>query len=143
MIAMKQMMRLSHKVCMNYWHLEWCKKYRYKMMRREEIKNLVEATIRKAAHEHGIIIHELSVMPDHVHMLVTLPNGMTDSRALQLLKGRSAYLIFRNREHVRLRYPQGHFWAPSSCALTVGHNDLKTCKNYIRNQAEHHNVAFT
>lgn len=92
-----RLMRLSHKVCMNFWHFEWCTKYRYKMMRTEEIKNLVQAAIRKAAHEQGILIRELSVMPDHVHTLVTLPNGMTDLRALQLLKGRSAYLIFRNR----------------------------------------------
>jgi putative transposase len=113
------------------------------MMRREEIKNLVAAAIRKAAKEHKITIHELSVMPEHVHMLVTLPNNMTDSKALQLLKGRSAYLIFKNRENIRLRYPQGHFWAPSSCALTVGHNDIDTCTGYIRKQAEHHNVTFT
>ena len=137
------LMRLSHKVTMNFWHLEWCTKYRYNMMKKDEIKNLVEATIRKAAHEHGIIIHEISVMPDHVHVLVTLPPGMNDSRALQLLKGRSAYLIFKNREHVRLRYPKGHFWAPSSFAITVGYSDLNTCKGYIQNQAIHHGVART
>jgi putative transposase len=135
------LMHLSHKVTMNFWHMEWCTKYRYEMMEREEIKNLVEAAIRKAAHENRIIIHEISVMPDHIHLLATLPPGMTDSRALQLLKGRSAYLIFKNREHVRLRYPQGHFWAPSSCALTVGYNDLNTCVGYIRTQARHHGLA--
>ena len=113
------------------------------MMGRLELKNLVEAAIRKAAYEHGIHIHIISVMPDHIHMLVSLPNEMTDSRALLLLKGRSSYLIFRNREHVRLRYQNGHFWAPSSCSLTVGHNDISTCINYIKNQAEHHQVAFT
>ena len=136
-------MQLSHKVGANFWHFEWCTKYRYKMMGKLELKNLVEATIRKAAFEHRIYIHIIAVMPDHVHMLVSLPNGMTDSRALQLLKGRSAYLIFRNREHVRLRYPKGHFWAPSSCSLTVGRNDLGTCTTYIQNQAAHHNIAFT
>jgi putative transposase len=136
------MIQLSHKVGANYWHFEWCTKYRYKMMGRLELKNLVEAAIRKAAHEHGIVIHIIAVMPDHIHMLVSLPNGMTDSQALQLLKGRSAYLIFRNREHVRLRYPKGHFWAPSSCSLTVGHSDFGTIVNYIENQVEHHNVAF-
>ena len=80
----------SHKVGNNFWHLEWCTKYRYKMMRKLENKNLVDAAIRKAAKEHKIIIHELSVMPDHIHLLVSLPNGMTDSKALNLLKGGSA-----------------------------------------------------
>ena len=112
-------------------------------MQRLEIKNLVTATIRKAATEHGITFRVLAVLPEHVHALATLPNGMTDSRALALLKGRSSYLIFRNREHVRLRYPKGHFWAPSSYSATVGVNDLAACEAYIRNQEAHHNVTFT
>ncbi|MFH0869821.1 MAG: IS200/IS605 family transposase [archaeon] len=131
----------SHKVGLNFWHLEWCTKYRYNMMKKLEIKNLAEAAIRKSAHEHDIVVHFISVMPDHVHILVSLPHGMTDSDALQLLKGRSAYLIFRNREHVRLRYPQGHFWAAGGCAITVGYNDLNSAVDYIQHQAEHHGLA--
>jgi putative transposase len=130
----------SHKVGLNFWHLEWCTKYRYNMMRKWDIKNLVEAAIRKAAFEHRIKLHFISVMPDHVHLLVTLPHGMTESKAFNLLKGRSAYLIMKNREHVRLRYPQGHFWAGGGCAVTVGYNDLNAATNYIQNQATHHGI---
>jgi putative transposase len=133
--------RGSHKVGMNYWHFEWCTKYRYQMMRRMELKNLVLAAIRKAAHEHRIKIHILKVLPDHIHMVATLPNGMTDSKAAMLMKGRSSYLIFRNRAHVRLRYPKGHFWAPSYFATTVGYNDLNTITQYIENQEIHHGFA--
>ena len=140
---MNNMRRLSYKVTMNFWHFEWCTKYRYKMMQRLEIKNLVTATIRKAASEHGIVFRILSVLPEHVHSLATLPNGMTDSQALALLKGRSSYLIFRNREHVALRYPKRHFWAPSSYSATVGVNDLAACEAYIKNQEAHHNVVFS
>ena len=140
---MNSMKRLSHKVTMNFWHFEWCTKYRYKMMQRLEIKNLVNAAIRKAAHEHGITFRVLGVLPEHVHALASLPNGMTDSRALALLKGRSSYLIFRNREHVALRYPKRHFWAPSSYSVTVGVNDLAACETYIKNQEAHHNVVFS
>ncbi|MFH1510951.1 MAG: hypothetical protein ABIF10_04610 [Candidatus Woesearchaeota archaeon] len=48
--------------------------------------------------------------------------------------GRSSYLIFRNREHVRLRYPQGYFWAPSNCALTVGYNDVRASATFSARQ---------
>ena len=87
------------------------------MMGKYGNKNLVGAAIRKAAHEHGIVIHYLAVMPDHVHSLATLPHGMTDSKALNLLKGRSAYIIFRVKEKFRLRYPQGHFWSREDVLL--------------------------
>jgi len=133
--------RSSHKVGINYWHFEWCTKYRYNMMRKLDLKNLVVATIRKAAFEHRIKIHILKVLPDHIHMVVTLPNQMLDSKAANLMKGRSAYLIFQNREHVRLRYPKGHFWAPSYMATTVGYNDLDAITKYIENQEEHHGLA--
>ncbi|MBU1604415.1 MAG: transposase, partial [Nanoarchaeota archaeon] len=52
-------------------------------------KNLAEACIRKMAYNHGLKIHILKVLPDHVHILVTLPRGMLDSKALMLLKGGS------------------------------------------------------
>jgi len=111
------------------------------MMKRLEIKNLVQASIRKAAKEHNIKIHILKVLPDHVHLLASLPKGMLDSQALRLLKGRSAYLIFRNRENMRLRYPKGNFWAGGAFSVTVGYNDLESMSNYIMNQEIHHEVA--
>jgi putative transposase len=133
----------SHKLGTNFWHLEWCPKYRYKMMGKLENKNLVAAAIRKAASEHQIKIHYLAVMPDHVHALATLPHGMTDSKAFNLLKGRSSYIIFRVKEKFRLRYPKGHFWSPGGFASTVGYNDLDSMIKYIENQQQHHNVVFT
>ena len=133
--------RMSHTVGLNFWHFEWCTKYRYDMMKKPGLKNLVMAAIRKSAKEYGIKIHILKILPDHIHMVATLPNNMTDSRARMLLKGRSAYIIFRNREHVRLRYPKGHFWSAGSCAVTVGYNDLDSITEYIKNQEKHHGLA--
>ncbi|MFH1590906.1 MAG: transposase, partial [archaeon] len=70
--------------------------------------------------------------------MVQLPRGMTDIRAFMLLKGRSAYLIFRNKEKIRLRYPRGHFWSPGGRATTVGQADFQTVSHYIENQETHH-----
>lgn len=111
------------------------------MMRKPENKNLVEAAIRRAASEHGIKVHELNVQSNHVHALVSLPRGMTDSTAFQRLKGRSAYLIFRNKEKTRLRYPRGHFWSPGGCGVSVGMSDFEKTSRYIVEQDEHHAVA--
>ena len=79
-------------------------------------------------------------MPDHIHLLLTIPHNMNESKAFQLLKGRSSYLKMKNREYIRLRYPQGDFWAAGGCAVTVRYNDLTATTNYIQNQAEHHGV---
>ena len=130
-----------HKVGLNFWHMEWVTKYRYNMFAKFKYKSLCEACIRKVAKRHNIKIRIMSVMPDHVHVLVTMPRGMTDSKGLQILKGGSAYLFFRNHSKARLRYPRGHLWGRGGCAVTVGYNQLSDTEQYILNQAKHHGIA--
>ncbi len=131
----------SHKVGKNFWHIEFATKYRYKMFGKFGQKSLVEAAIRKVATKHNIMIHTIYVMPEHVHMLVTLPHNITDSKALMLLKGGSAYIFFKNHEKSRLRLPKGHLWSAGGCAITVGYNEFATVENYIKNQSQHHALA--
>ena len=131
----------NHKVGINFWHMNWQTKYRYKMFAKFEYKNLAEACIRKAASRHGIKIHIINVMPDHVHALVTLPKGMNDETAFQRLKGGSANSFFKNHPKARLRYPQGHLWSRGGTAVTVGYNQLSDTVLYILNQAKHHGLA--
>ena len=133
--------RNNHSVGDSFWHLEWCPKYRYNMFKKDQYKNLVEACIRKAASEHNIRIIEISVMPNHIHLIVKIALTITVSKVLQLLKGRSAYLFFRNHERARLRYPKGHLWSRGKFASSVGYSDIPATINYIQNQAEHHNLA--
>ena len=133
--------RFNHKVGINFWHLEFVTKYRYKIFRKPKYKNLCEACLRKVAYRHNIKIHIVSVMPEHVHMLVTLPKGMSDSKVFQLLKGASAYYFFKNHTKARLRYPQGHLWSRGGCAVTVGYNQFNETEMYILNQAKHHDLA--
>ncbi len=134
--------KYSHKIGLNYWHFEWCTKYRYKMMKKFGNCNLVKAAILKSANENNIKVHEIEVLPEHIHMLITLPRGMSDADAFQKLKGRSANLIFKNKPNYRLRYPKGNFWARGGCAITVGYNDYNTTKGYINRQLDHHAVEF-
>ena len=131
----------NHKVGINYWHFEFTTKYRYKMFAKFKYKSMIEACIRRVCHKHNIEIHILRVMPEHVHMMATLPKGMLDEKAFQLLKGASSYYFFKNHPKARLRYPQGHLWIRGGCAVTVGYNQFSDTMLYILNQAKHHAVA--
>lgn len=104
-------------------------------------ESLVTGCIRKVAAKHNIRIHVLTVMPDHVHMMVTLPHNITESKALMLLKGGSAYIFFKHHPKSRLRLSQGHLWSAGGCAVTVGYNEYSTVEKYIDNQEEHHALA--
>ena len=124
-------------------HLEWCTKYRYKMFRKEEYRNLITACIRRAASLHQIVIIEINVQPEHIHCVVSVSFSFSASKVLQLLKGISAKLFFEYHARARLRYPKGHLWSRGKFASSVGFIQLETVQNYIRTQDEHHSGNST
>lgn len=137
-MASVEMKHYAHKVGVNVHHLEWCTKYRYNMLKQGKYKKACENAIRQQADRHGIIIRGLFVMPEHVHVSCELPPSMSQSKALQLLKGGSSYLLFRQQPKFRLRYPKGHFWSPGAYAGSAGYNTVDIVDNYVRNQEDIH-----
>jgi len=102
------------------------------MFRQEENKNLCEKILYEIAERHNITITELSVMPDHIHAVVELPTTMSVSQAFHLLKGASAYELFKRKPNFRMRYNKGHFWSPGKFYRTVGDADVETVIQYVR-----------
>ena len=124
---------INHGVGLNQHHFEWCPKYRYKCMRRGEIAAQMEQILRDIAEEKGILIHEIVVDADHVHLFVSLPFRMSVSQALQYLKGGSSYRIFRLRPNFRKRYPRGHFWSPGHFSRSISNVTSAAVEKYLQN----------
>ena len=122
----------SHSIGQNLYHLEWCPKCRYNMFRREENKKLCEDILHDIAKRHHITITEMSVMPDHIHLVVELPTTMSVSQAFHFLKGASARELFKQKPNFRQRFPQGHFWSPGKFYRTIGDADAETVIHYVR-----------
>ena len=66
----------------------------------------------------------------------------SQSKALQLLKGGLSYQLFRANEHFRPRYPKGHFFSPGGLANSTGYNTVDIIDNYVRTQADVHQVTL-
>lgn len=124
----------KHAVGLSQWHFEWCPKYRYKCMKTEHVNKEVERLVLQAAEEHGIAVHTIAVGVDHVHLFASIPFSMSPSRALMLIKGRSAYLIFRKFPGFRKRYPRGHFWSIGKFVRSISNVTSGAIKGYIENQ---------
>jgi len=104
------------------------------MFRKQEHKNLFEQILRTIATRHKIKLIEVAIMPDHVHLVVSLPPTMSVSNAFHLLKGASAHEIFKQKPDFRKRYPRGHFWSPGKFYRTTGDADLGTVIKYVKEQ---------
>ena len=81
-------------------------------------------------------IKEISFGKDYgrVHLEVSVPNTMSISYAVQLLKGYSSYTVFKEMPRHRLRYFKGHFWSAGYSNGSVGPRDENTLQNYIQKQ---------
>ena len=125
-----------------FWHIQFCTKYRYKMFSKLKYKNLIEACIRQVCFKHNIKIIVINIMPEHLHMIVKTSINVNPSKLVQLVKGGSASLFFKNHSKARLRYPRGHLWSKGKFIATVGFTALNFTVSYILHQEEHHSSSL-
>jgi putative transposase len=118
------------------WHIVWCVKYRRQILT-VEIGDRVKEIVSQIAVEQGCEIISIETDVDHVHLLVRVKPTHTLSRLVQLFKGRSAYILFREYPEIREhRLWGGHWWSPSYYAATVGGAPLETIKRYVESQRD-------
>ena len=79
-------------------------------------------------------------MPDHIHMLVSIPPKISVSSFMGYLKGKSALMIFDKHANLKYKFGNRHFWAEGYYVSTVGLNEA-TIKKYIQEQ-EKHDIAM-
>ena len=72
-------------------------------------------------------------MPDHVHMLLSIPPKYAVSQVVGFIKGKSAIHIARTYAERKRNYVGQHFWARDYFMTTVG-RDETIIRQYIRNQ---------
>jgi putative transposase len=78
-------------------------------------------------------IEEGHLMPDHVHMLISIPPKYSVAQIIGYMKGKSSIWIAQNVER-KMRNFLGHkFWARGYFVTTVG-RDEEVIRAYIRNQ---------
>ena len=58
-------------------------------------------------------------MPDHVHMLVSIPPKISVSQFMGYLKGKSALMIFDKYANLKYIFGNRHFWSEEYYLSTV------------------------
>ena len=119
-------------------HIQITPKYRYHMMQKDNIKVFCRVAIEEACKKHQIKLEIIKIMDEHVHMIVDIPRTMTDSQALQIIKGLSSYILFRICPNLRKRYSKGHFWSEGYFCDGVGESNYSVAYEYVKNQEFHH-----
>jgi len=129
---MKQFKKLAHAVWQCKYHIVWCPKYRFKILK-GEIGKSVRDIIRQLTEWRGIEILEGNVQEDHIHLVLSIPPKYSVAETVGFLKGKSAIKIFDMHTELKRRYWGRHFWAKGYCVSTIG-LDEEQIREYVKNQ---------
>jgi putative transposase len=114
------------------YHVVFIPKYRRKSLYVALRPHLGEV-FRELARRKECEILEGHVMPDHVHMMMSIPPKYSVAQTIGYIKGKSAIHIARTYENRKRNFVGHHFWVRGYYVSTVG-RDEKTVREYIRNQ---------
>jgi len=129
---MRSVESLSHTRWECKYHIVFIPKYRRKAMFGQIRRELGEV-FRRLARQKESVIEEGHLMPDHVHMMISIPPKYAVSQVVGFIKGKSAIHIARTYAGRTRNYVGQHFWARGYFASTVG-RDEQVIREYIRHQ---------
>lgn len=123
---------LNHTAWDCKYHVVWIPKYRKKKIFSALRTRLGDIFHDLAAQKESKIV-EGQMMPDHVHMLISIPPKYAVSHVVGYIKGKSAIYIARNFFGKQRNFVGESFWARGFYVSTVG-LDENIIREYIKNQ---------
>ena len=126
----RQFKRLAHSIYECKYHGVFWPKYRYQILRDEVAEYTKQQIYRLCQQKEGVEVLELSVQPDHVHLVVSIPPKYAVSSVMGYLKGKLAIRLFDRYEKLGRRYWGRHLWSRGYCVSTVG-LDEEQIRKYV------------
>jgi REP-associated tyrosine transposase len=125
---------LSHSAWECKCHVVFIPKCRRRVLY-EQLRRYLGEVFRKLVLQRESRIEEGHLMPDHVHMLISIPPKYAVSQVLGFIKGKSAIHLARVCGERKRHFVGQHFWARGYFVSTVG-RDEAVIREYIRNQEQ-------
>ena len=127
--------RLSHSIYECKYHIVFCPKYRYRIFKEEIAENTRQQIYALCRQKEMVEVLELSIQPDHVHLMVSIPPKYAVSSFIGYLKGKLSIRLFQQYERLGRRYWGRHLWSRGYCVSTVGLDEEKIRK-YVKWQEQ-------
>ena len=98
-----------------------------------ELRRHLGEVFKKLATQKESRIEEGHLMPDHVHMMISIPPKYAVSQVVGFIKGKSAIHLARVYGERKRNFVGQHFWARGFFVSTVG-RDETVIREYIKRQ---------
>ena len=119
---MDEYQSLSHTVWDCKYHVVWIPKCRRKVLY-EQLRKHMGQVFRTLALQKESKIVEGHLMPDHVHMLISIPPKYGVAQVVGFIKGKSAIHIARIFQGRKKNFTGQSFWARGYFVSTVGRDE--------------------
>ena len=136
----REFRKLSHSIYECKYHIVFCPKYRYRVLRGEVAEYVTREIYLLCSHKDGVEVVEANVQADHVHLVLTIPPKYAVSNLMGYLKGKLAIRVFNRYENLRKRYWGGKLWSRGYCVSTIGLDEDKI-RRYVKWQEEKDKAA--
>jgi putative transposase len=115
------------------YHLVWIPKYRKRVLQ-GKVAYRLRGLFYEACKVNDWWIHEMAIMPDHVHLLIQLPANLSVAEVVQRLKGGTSRVLRKEYPELEEFLWGDSFWCDGYFAETVGRLQESSIRNYIKNQ---------
>jgi putative transposase len=129
--------RSSHSVWDCRYHVVWATKRRKKALTEPHEREHCEKLLRRIAEEYDMVIQELEVDQDHVHLYIEIPPQLSVGQGVRVLKSVSAREMFKRFGYLHKVFWSGQMWSPSYFVRTVGDGvTAEMVSKYIKNHEQ-------
>lgn len=116
------------------YHIIWCPKFRHPILI-DAVEVELKQVLAETCIAYGWVLHELEIMPDHVHAFIQASPDAAPSQIAATLKSISAVKLFTLFPHLKKQKFWGTgLWSPSTYYGTVGEISEASVRKYIREQ---------
>lgn len=120
---------MGHSRAEVYLHFVWATQGRNPLIA-GPLEDALHRVMAAEAQRLGCRVLATGGMPDHVHLLVSLPTNVSIARLVQQVKGVSSHMA---RDRV-----DGFYWQEGYSVFSVTRSHCVRVKRYVLNQKQHH-----
>lgn len=130
---MNDALSLNHSRWECKYHIVWIPKFRRRKTLYGQLRKSLGQTFKELARSRESEVLEGHMMPDHVHMLISIPPKYSVAQIVGFIKGKIAIHIARNYLGQRKNYTGQQFWARGYHVSTID-RDENAVREYIKSQ---------
>jgi putative transposase len=115
------------------YHVVFTPKYRKRLLR-GKLALRIRQLFFECCQVNEWFIHEIEIMPDHVHLLIQCPTTVSLAKVAMRLKGGSSRILRKEFPELEEFLWGDSFWQDGYFAETVGRMDESAMRHYLKNQ---------